>query len=62
MSPAFADTYKKVIAADLKLSGLKKSGWGTGELQFHTCKKPSIYGDKISTNVYIIAQNLRYTK
>ena len=22
-------------------------GWGTGELQFRTCKKPSIHGDDI---------------
>ena len=33
------------IAAELYPSGLKKLGLGTGELQFHTCKKPPIYGD-----------------
>ena len=27
------------VAKERKLSGLKKLGWGTGELQFRTCKK-----------------------
>ena len=45
------------IAAELQLSGLKKLGWGTGELQFLACKKPSIYGDdNLSHDMSVLSQ------
>ena len=32
-------------------------GWGTGELQFRTCKKPSIYGDDfLSQGMSVLSQ------
>ena len=39
------------LAAELKMSGVKKMGKGTVELQFHASKESSIYGDDLSCTV-----------
>ena len=38
-------TFNLPSCRSVALKGLKELGWGTGELQLRTCKKPSIYGD-----------------
>ena len=45
------------LAAELQISGLKKLGLVNGELQFRTCKKPSIYGDNfLSHGMSVLSQ------
>ena len=45
------------IAAELQLSGLIKLGWGSGELQFRSSKKPSIYSDDfLSHGMSVLSQ------
>ena len=58
--------YAKKVA-ELKLSGLKKLGWGTGELQFRTSiihmpKIPYVYQkqEQKLTNIHVMKIHLKY--